>query len=174
MNFENELAERLDRSQMMTLVDYVGDNSDRFEPLFEIFCFGPTRLAQRASWVVSNCVEKWPSLIEGKFEVLLKQIEEPTHAAIKRNAVRLLQFIDIPNEWQGQIYQKCFDLAHSPKEAIAVRSFSLQVLFQIARDQPFLLEELEELLHDCARSDSAGIISRVKNLRMKIAKINNR
>ncbi|NND08412.1 MAG: hypothetical protein HKN87_18690 [Saprospiraceae bacterium] len=171
MDFNHLLSQHLNRSDMLGIVNYIGNDQHRFDVLFELFCYGPPRIAQRASWLVSNCVERHPLLIANQYDGLLDMLENPTHAAIKRNAVRLLTFIEIPTRWQGPIYEKCFQLAHSPEEAIALRSFSLKVLFNIAKDHPDLLVELDELLHDCAQSDSPGILSRIRNLRKAIEKI---
>ena len=145
MDFINVLNQRLDRSEMLGIVSHIGDNQDQFDSLFKLFCYGPNRIAQRASWVVCNCVEYHPSLIADQYDRLLELLENPTHAAIKRKGCSWLTVIEIPTQWQGPIYEKCFQLAHLPEEAIAVRSFSLKVLFNIAKDHPDLLGELDEL-----------------------------
>ncbi len=171
MRIKEILSGRLSRQDSMGLVGYIGDQQDRFDELFALFCNGEQRVVQNASWVVNHCVQHNPSLIEGKFKELEKHLANPKHDAVKRNVIRLLQFVKIPTNWQGIFYDHCFRLAYSAKEPIAVRSFSLLIIFQIAKDQPYLLEELEELLQDCEASDSPGILSRVRNLRKEIRKI---
>jgi hypothetical protein len=65
------------------------------------------------------------------------------HDALKRNAVRILQFADIPRGLQGIVANICFELISSPDESIAVRTFSMTVLAKIARKEPELKKELD-------------------------------
>ena len=71
-------------------------------------------------------------------------MQEPgVHDAVKRNVVRILQFVEIPRTLQGIVANLCFELISSTDESIAARTFSMTVLANIAQDEPGLKKELE-------------------------------
>ena len=88
------------------------------------------------------------------------------HDAVKRNIVRLLQFISIPRSLQGKVADICFNYLNNPKEAIAVRVFSMTVLANLSTENPELKNELIPLIEDQLPFGSAGFRSRgIKVLR---------
>ena len=150
------------------IVNFIGGDPNRFEALFAIFTREEHRLIQRASWAISRCVEKDPKLIDKYYPTLVELLVPSTPDAVKRNITRLLQFVNIPEEWSGYIYERCFAFVSSAREPIAVRCFSMQVIFQIALGIPELEEEVRELLTDVKDLDPPGIRSRSRRLLKKL------
>ena len=64
------------------------------------------------------------------------------HDAVKRNVVRLLQYIEIPKRLVGRVYAHCVDLIDDAYQPVAVRAFALTVAARIAKSEPDLLNEL--------------------------------
>jgi hypothetical protein len=96
---------------------------------------------------------------------LIHNLKRPgLHDAVKRNTVRLLQFISLPKSLQGVTAQVCFDLLQNRKEAIAVRVFAMTVLSNIAKDQPALKSELKIIIEDNLPYGSAGFVSRGRKI----------
>ncbi len=84
-------------------MQWVGNSQQRFDELFTIFLKGERQVRQRAFWPVSYCVKAHPVFIKNSFEKLLNNLSQPgLHNAIKRNTVRLLQYVDIPGKFQGK------------------------------------------------------------------------
>ena len=109
----------------------------------KIFFEGEYRPTQRAAWPMSVCVEKHPELISPYLNKLVDQLaDSDVHDAVKRNTVRLLQYIEIPKKLQGKIYSICVDLIDDTSEPVAVRAFALTVAIKIAGKEPALLDEL--------------------------------
>jgi hypothetical protein len=98
-------------------------------------------------------------------KALIRNLKRPgLHDAVKRNTIRILQFIPIPRSLQGHATAICFDLFKNPKEPVAVRVFSMSVLGRIAEDQPELKGELKLLIEDQLPFGSAGFISRARKV----------
>ena len=153
------------KAQTLTIVNYVGDNAKRFDQLFRIFTKEAYRLVQRAAWAVSICIEKHPHLLDAYYPKIVELLSDPASPdPVKRNITRMLQFVSIPEEWSGYIYDKCFSFVASAKEPIAVRCFSMQVTYQIALDIPELEAEVRELLIDVKDCEEPGIRSRSRRL----------
>jgi hypothetical protein len=143
------------------IVRYVGGDPHRFSELVSVFLAGPYRVTQRASWPLSYCVEKHPELIKPHLKAIINNLKTPgIHDSVKRNTIRLLQFIDIPKSQQGVAANICFDFLSNPKEPIAVRVFSMTVLSNIARDQTALRNEVRIVIEDQMPYASAAFRSR--------------
>lgn len=140
------LAEHSKR-QTMAIVEYIGDDANKFKELLTIFFEGEYRLTQRAAWPISYCAEQNPALIRPYLAKLVDQLErDDIHNAVKRNVVRLLQYIGIPNNLLGKVYSHCVDLIDDLNEPVAVRAFALTVAIKIAKAEPDLLNELRLLV----------------------------
>ena len=92
-------------------------------------------------------------------------MQEPgVHVAVRRNVIRILQRIDIPEKLVGEVATVCFDYLASPDEPIAVRVFSMTVLANIARKEPDLKNELRLLIELQLLYGSTGFRSRARQV----------
>lgn len=165
MNLSDELANNHSKSSCDRIVSWVGDSQERFDELFNLFLTGDYRTNQRASWPVSYCVAEHPSLIKHHFKKLLDNVERPgIHDAVKRNTVRLLQHIDIPKKFQGRVLDLCFRYVEAPKEAVAIKAFSLTVLGNLSKQYPEIIPEIKLLIESQVDRQSAAFRSRAKKL----------
>ncbi len=163
MNIEHELLATYSKTQVARIVKFVGDDPTRFAELITYMLEPVYRISQRASGSVSYCVERHPKLIEPYWAKLLEQLKrEDTHVAVKRNIVRLLQFVEIPKRFEGRVFDACYNLLADVSEPIAVRCFSMTVAVKIAKDSPELMSELKAVAANHPEKMSAGFRSRVK------------
>ena len=158
------LLQEHSKIQTLKIVNYVGGAQDRFDALFDIFSNDEYRLILRASWAINYCIEKHPFLIASHYTNILKLLTPSSPNAVKRNITRMLQFVEIPEEWTGSVYDQCFSFVTSVNEPIAVRCFSMQVLNNISLGIPELENELRELLMDIKELESPGIRTRSRKL----------
>jgi hypothetical protein len=111
----------------------------------ELFLHGEYVVTQRSAWIVSECYEQHPRLITPWLPAMLKKMQEPgVHDAVKRNGVRILQCIEIPNSLLGIVASLCFDYLNSVDAPIAVKANSMTVLTRIAEREPDLKRELRD------------------------------
>ena len=168
MDIRAALLSEHSKFQITKITKYIGKDSKRFEELFTLFLYGENRIVQRASWAINYCVENHPGLIQSYYPNICKILKGNPSDTVKRNIVRMLQYVEIPEEWQGHFYDICFTYVSTIKEPVAVRAFSMQVLYNIAKNIPELKSELIELLSDTSDSDKPGIRSRSKNILAKL------
>ena len=149
----------------MALVRYIGADPKRFAELMSIFFEGEYRLTQRAAWPMNYCAERTPELIYPYLDKLLDQLErDDVHDAVKRNVVRLLQFVEIPPRLKGRVYSTCFDLIDDPDEPVAVRVFSISVAAKIARSETSLMSELKLLVRKHLDHSSVAFHKRAREV----------
>ncbi|MCA1590903.1 MAG: hypothetical protein LC734_11085 [Acidobacteria bacterium] len=85
MNIRREAQREHSKSSGSTIVEYIGDDAERFAELMRIFLEGEYRLTQSAAWPIIYCVERFPSLVEPHLRTLLDQLERAdVHDAVKR------------------------------------------------------------------------------------------
>ena len=149
MHLKNQILKEHSKANCKLITDYVGNNKNRLADLVNVYLAGPYRVTQRAAWPISCCTEKYPELIVPHLGTLLNFLKQPgTHVAVKRNTVRLLQFIDIPKKLQGRVADICFNFLQSKKETVGVKAFSLTVLGNLSKIQPELMNELRIIIED--------------------------
>jgi hypothetical protein len=165
MDLKQALLAVQSREKALEIVEFVGSDKAKFGQLMSLFFQGPYRLTQRAAWPMNTCAERHPELIRPylpRLVGLLKTSEH--HAAVKRNIVRLLQFVDIPPRLAGKVYSHCLDLINDPNEPIAVRVFSITVAARIARDEPDLMNELRLVVQENLPHSSAAFRVRAREV----------
>ncbi|MBX2966744.1 MAG: hypothetical protein KF845_11390 [Cyclobacteriaceae bacterium] len=173
MNLEKEILKEHSKAQTLRIVRYIGHDAERFAELVSLFLKGPYRLTQRSAWPLSICVEHYPELVKPHLKKLIKNLRQPSlHNAVKRNTMRLLQFVNIPKGLHGEVVSLCFDYLQDNKEAIAVRAFSMTVLANIVQTNPELKRELALVLEDIMPYGSAGLISRARKTLKQIKHTN--
>ena len=158
------LAEHSKR-QTAKIVDYIGDDPARFKGLMNNFLGDTYRVSQRAAWAVSNCIELHPELVKPYYSRLLSQLErDDSHVAVRRNVVRLLQFVEVPDRYQGRVFDACYKLFADVRQPVAVRVFSMTVAARIANGKPELLDELRLIAKDHPEAATAGFCSRARRV----------
>jgi len=165
MRIREALLEAHSKAQAEKVANYVGDDPVRFAELMKCLLGPVYRVSQRAAWPVSYCIERQPDLVKPYFNDLIKQLErDDAHVAVKRNVARLLQFVDIPNRYQGRVFDACYNLLDDPSETVAVRVFSMTVAAKIAKHEPELLEELRLVAMKYPQTSTAGFRSRARRV----------
>lgn len=102
-------------------------------------------------------------MIEKHFKELLTNLHTPNLSdAVKRNTLRLLQHIEIPERFQGEIMNLCFKYISSPAEASAVKAFALTVLQNLAQVYPEIKDEVKIIIEDRWEVESPAFKSRAK------------
>lgn len=144
MNLEAEILKEHSKRQAVKLANWIGSDKRRFKELMELFLHGEYRITQRSAWIVSLCYDRHPKLVNPWLPAMLKKMQEPgVHDAVKRNVVRILQFVDIPESLLGTVTTLCFDYLNSVDAPIAVKANSMTVLVNIAQREPDLKHELQ-------------------------------
>ncbi len=143
MDIRQSLMAVHSKQQAVAIVEFIGDDPERFAELMKLFFAGEYRLTQRAAWPMSYCAELHPELIRPYLPKLINCLErDDQHDAVKRNVLRLMQYIEIPKRLAGKVYSHCVDLIDNADEPAAVRAFAMTVAARIAKSEPDLMNEL--------------------------------
>lgn len=153
----------------MQIVHYIGNDPDKFAELIDCLCCDDNRICQRAAWPLSYSIEKHHELLTPHFERLIGMLSDKSkHTAVRRNIVRILQDIDVPEEFHGHLIDSCFNFVSDVNEPAAVRAFSMSVLERCTRGIPELREELKLIIEEHWEHSSPGFRGRGKEVLKKL------
>ena len=166
-----EILQEHSKAQTMRIVHRIGDDQTTFDELIGLVLCNETKVAQRAAWVMSYCVEHHPQLALPHLENLVKNLRNKhIHDAMKRNTAKILEFLPVPEALIGEAVDILFQFVADPKETVAVRVFSMSALFNLCKNEPDLLEELRLTIEDLMPHGTAGLRSRGKKVLKAIQK----
>jgi hypothetical protein len=165
VELESEILKEHSKRQAVRIASWVGTDKKRFRQLMALFLKGEYRITQRSAWIVNLCADKHPELIRPYLKQMIGRMQEPgVHDAVKRNVIRILQFIEIPDGLLGEVATVCFNYLASPGEPIAVRVFSMTVLANIVQKEPDLKNELRLVIERQLSHGSMGFCARARKV----------
>lgn len=172
MNLLNLLENRHNKATTTFIAKEIIKSPKLLSNLIQIIKNDDVTLSQRAAWPMSVVAETNPELFIPYLDDLVKLLENTSkHSAVKRNILRAFQFIkQFPNNIEGQLINQCFKLLNSNSEPIAIRVFSMQVLFNISIKYPEIQSELRESILFQFENQSAGFQSRGKRILKQLSK----
>jgi hypothetical protein len=165
MKLRDAILKEHSKDQCSKIVDYISNHQQRFDELVALFLHDEHRVAQRAAWPLSYCVAAHPHLVKKHLKKIVCNLKKPgIHNAVKRNTVRLLQDIDIPQSIEGDVLDICFRYVADPKEAVTVKAFSLSILGRFTQQYPEIIPEIKLLIEDQLPHQTAAFASRAKRV----------
>ena len=165
MNIRDALLAEHSKSQTMKIVRYIDGDTVKFRELMNLFLGDTYRLSQRAAWAVNYCAGHNHDLVKPYFNKLIEQLErDDVHVAVRRNVVRMLQFIEIPKRLEGRVFDACYNLLDDANQPVAVRVFAMTVAANIAKNEPELLHELRLVATKYPSLMTAGFRSRARRV----------
>lgn len=165
MKLRETILKEHSKANCSRIVKWVGKDQKRFDELFDLFLNDEYRVVQRAAWPVSYCAKAHPGFIKKHFGKLLKNLNKKgIHDAVKRNSVRLLEHVEIPEKFHGQVMDICFRYISSPAEAVAIKAFSITVLQNLARQYPEILNEIKLVIEERWDHETVAFKKRARKL----------
>jgi hypothetical protein len=164
MNLSEAIRQPYSLQQKLRVANYVGDNPQRFDELMQVFLTSDDRIAQRCSNFISHCVERQPGLITKYLDTLIAQLKKSASNAVRRNIVRLLQFVAIPDTLAGNVMDACFQLIQNSGEPVANKTFALTVLANLSRQYPDIKPELRLVIEDQLPRTTTAFHARARKL----------
>jgi dihydroorotase len=171
LNLRETILEEHSRAQSDKIIKWVGEDKKRFAELVHLFLNDEYRVVQRAGWPMSDIAIKHPGMVKpyiGKFVKLFRK--KGMHEAVIRNVLRVMQFVDVPAKYHGEVVNACFDFLLKSEYPIAYKAFSMTVLLNITRKEPELKRELKIVIEEIMKEGSPAIKARGRMVLKKLGK----
>ena len=135
-----------------------------FDELFQIYLKNEEPVSRRAAWVAQVVTEHHPEWLKPWLDVMVSKLESFTHDGMKRESLRMIVRIPFPPENLGYLITICFNWLTSGKESVAVKMFSMEILYRISQRQPEIKQELADSIEWRMQEESPGFKAHGKKL----------
>ena len=132
------------------------------------------KLAFHASWILSKTCDKFPELMDPFLQGIVETLNKLENESTQRSFLRIISQCDlnkISNKHHGLLADHCFAALKSGFSAIAIKAYSMEILYKLALIYPELTNELGETINMLQDDQSAGIMARGRIILHKLAGI---
>jgi 8-oxo-dGTP diphosphatase len=150
------------------------DNPAIFRKLLEFSWSEDKKLAFRSSWTLTKVCDKHPELIYPHLPGIIEAIGTLYNESAERSFLRILSLTGmdiISNKHHGILAEHCFNALRSGFSAIAIKAYSMEILYKLAVIYPELANELAAVITMLQGEGSAGIVARGHLILKKLAEI---
>lgn len=148
MDFAKLLYENYSKPTCLKIADHIVLNPSEMKDFLKLFNAGNPVLCQRAAWVIRFIGDACPELITKHAVFLISLLQKPMHPAVNRNVLGVFQTAAIPPSQMGLLTDLCFAFIKDTKQPVAIRTFSMSVLYNICQSEPELKNELNLIIED--------------------------
>jgi len=160
------------RREAEWLADSAVENAEILRKLLEYSFSKDKKLAFRASWTLSKVHDRYPGLLGSDLEVMIGSLESLENESVQRSFLRMISMSDlnpINQKQQGILADHCFKMLKSGFSAIAVKAYSMEIIYRLAIIYPELANELSSTINMLQGEGSAGILARGHIILKKLA-----
>lgn len=171
MNLEQILSESYSKAVTQKVIEEMIAKPKGITELMLLFQGKNQHISNYAGWIISYLGEKKPELLHKYLPIIIQKLESKENSqAIIRNIFRTLQFVEIPEKLEGFVLTKGFEFLNNNNSSIAVKVFSMSVLFNLSKKYTEIQNELKLSLENQLEHASAGFKSRATKILKKITK----
>lgn len=139
------LLEEYSRANMERVGIHVGYHPKlRFE-LYQLMQQGEKGVCEKAAWALSYVPD---SVIQNDGPHLLQLISYDRSVSVRRNALRAFETVAIEEDFEGALWDICYEELRNMESPPALKAYSITVLNRIAGRHPELRHELVLTLED--------------------------
>ena len=175
---EAELKAMINNMMSMQEADWLAtsalENDELFSRLLEYSYSADKKLAFRASWTLSKVCDKHPSVILPHLGKITESLKKLDNESVIRSFLRILSLNEMKTlspEHHGILADYCFTSLNSPASAIALKAYSMEILYKLSVIYPELGNELATSIRILMEDGSAGIVARGNMILKKISEI---
>jgi 8-oxo-dGTP diphosphatase len=131
------------------------------------------RLAFHASWTLSKVCDDYPEVIQPYLSRIIEALDKLNNESTQRSLLRSISLADmkaISGRHHGLLAAHCFAALKSGFSAIAIKAYSMEILYKLALIYPELTNELEATINLLRGEGSAGIIARGRIVLKRLGK----
>jgi hypothetical protein len=167
-NYELSLVDS-SRKLVDIMVAEIGNNQEKFDEMVMLALSDVYPVSMRAARIMTVSTFKHKHLLKPHLEAIIKMLPGAKVDGLKRSVLKILAEIpfELDEESIGLLTDTTFNYLVDPKEAIAVRAFSIGILLNISRRYPEIKPELKAILESILPGSSVGLKSKCrKTLRL--------
>jgi 8-oxo-dGTP diphosphatase len=173
---DQELQDMVNRMMSMKEAEWIAtsaiENPVIFTKLLEYSFSADKKLAFRASWTLTKVCDRFPELIYPYLANIIQRLERIDNESTQRSFLRIISLSDftrISVKNHGILAEYCFKAVKSGFSAIAIKAYSMEILYNLVVIYPELMNELTATINLLEGDVSAGVIARGRMILKKLA-----
>jgi hypothetical protein len=150
------------------------DNPAVFRKLLEFSYSTDSKLAFRASWTLSKVCDRYPEMFYPYLPEITRSLPGNRNESVVRSFMRIISMADLEildEKHQGLLADFCFKALGSGESAIAIKVYSMEIMYNLSLIWPQLANELATSIRILMEDGSGAIVSRGNMILKKITKI---
>lgn len=150
------------------------ENPAIFMKLYEYSLSSDKSLAFRSSWTLTKVCDRFPEIIYPYLGQIVETLDRIENESTLRCFLRIISLSEpdkINTHQQGSLADFCFSILNSGFSAIAVKAYSMEILYRLSLVYPELANELSTSIHSLMEEGSAGITARGRMILKKLAEM---
>jgi hypothetical protein len=155
-SLESLLMMESSRRNTDLVADLVLQKPELFADLYGIYRNSNAPVGWKAAWVMDVVTEKSPGLLDPYIEEMAACLGAIAHDGKKRESLRMLARSPLPEENLGILISTCFDWLTSSKEPVAVKMFSMEILYRVSGKEPEMKKELADSIEWRMQEETPG------------------
>jgi 8-oxo-dGTP diphosphatase len=170
-----ELQAMINRMIGMKEADWLAtsaiENSAIFLKLLEYSYSQDQKLAFHASWTLTKVCDKYPEIIIPYLPQITETLYKIGNESTLRSFLRIISLSDLnmlSQHHHGLLTELCFNKLNSGFSAIAIKAYSMEILYRMYRIYPDLAGELSVSIRNTMDTESAGLISKGRTILKKL------
>ena len=164
---DRELQSIVNRMMSMKEAEWIAtsaiENPAIFKKLLEYSYSSDNKLAFRASWTLTKVCDKFPEIIYPFLSQMIEALGNLDNESTLRSFLRIISLSDMARvglKHHGLLTHFCFTSLNSGFAAIAVKAYSMEILYRLTLIYPELATELAVSIRNIMDEGSAGIRAR--------------
>jgi len=175
---DEELRSMINTMMSMKEAEWIAtsaiENPDIFKKLLEYSFSQDKKLAFHASWILTKVCDKYPEVIVPFLSGIIETLDNLDNESAQRSFLRIISLTDInkiSKRHHGILAEHCFTELRSGFSAIAIKAYSMEILYKLALKYPELANELSASVNMLQGEGSAGVLARGRIIMKKLAEI---
>lgn len=148
------------------------ENPAIFSKLIEYSFSQDKKLAFRASWTLTKVCDKFPDLIYPYMPEIIESLDKIDNESAQRSFLRIISLSEldkVSDKHHGILAEHCFSALKSGFSAIAIKAYSMEILYNLVLKYPELHNELAATITLLIEDLSGGVKARGRMILKKLA-----
>ncbi|MCC6720592.1 MAG: hypothetical protein IT243_00190 [Bacteroidia bacterium] len=163
---------RLRKPEVDFYVEIATQSNDFFNKLINNLFTTNKILVFNSAWIIGYVGIIKPNWFLSRLGDIYHNLKPNTDDSVYRNISRVLMRIEISDKYQGIVTKNSIDWLSDNKMPIAVRAFCIHIISKIIDKQPYLCNEIRDIIESIIPNSSPGLLNAVHKLLKKINKMN--
>ena len=170
-DLQSMIKKRVNAREVEWVAASAVENPAVFSKLFEYSYSDDKKLAFHSSWTLTKVCDRYPDLIYPYLTDMIETLSKLDNDSALRSFLRIISLSDfarINTSLHGILADFCFNMLNSANSAIAVKAYSMEILYQLSVIYPEMANELSASIHILMEDGTAAITSRGRMILKKL------